>query len=305
MVKVRFAPSPTGYLHIGGARTALFNWMYARSQGGQFVLRTNDARDPIVFDNVSIAFEDNVVLDGVSFHLPKGDTKALFGVAGSGKSTILKLALGLLRPDSGRIFLLGSEVTSMSEQELFKLRARAGIVFQESALFDSIRVRENVAYRMMEEHLSEEEVDRRVREVLSFVELERTIDMVPSELSGGMRRRVAIARAIITKPEVLLYDSPTGGLDPVTSNTIVELIVKQRDVYKTSALMVTHRLQDGFTMATHEFDKNTNKMVKMPKGKQSEVPMSFLLLRDGKIIFDGDLRELAASRDPYIREYIS
>jgi len=265
----------------------------------------DSSADPIVFDNVSIAFEDNVVLDGVSFHLPKGDTKALFGVAGSGKSTILKLALGLLRPDSGRIFLLGSEVTSMSEQELFKLRARAGIVFQESALFDSIRVRENVAYRMMEEHLSEEEVDRRVREVLSFVELERTIDMVPSELSGGMRRRVAIARAIITKPEVLLYDSPTGGLDPVTSNTIVELIVKQRDVYKTSALMVTHRLQDGFTMATHEFDKNTNKMVKMPKGKQSEVPMSFLLLRDGKIIFDGDLRELAASRDPYIREYIS
>jgi len=265
----------------------------------------DSSADPIVFDNVSIAFEDNVVLDGVSFHLPKGDTKALFGVAGSGKSTILKLALGLLRPDSGRIFLLGSEVTSMSEQELFKLRARAGIVFQESALFDSLRVRENVAYRMMEEHLSEEEVDRRVREVLSFVELERTIDMVPSELSGGMRRRVAIARAIITKPEVLLYDSPTGGLDPVTSNTIVELIVKQRDVYKTSALMVTHRLQDGFTMATHEFDKNTNKMVRMPKGKQSEVPMSFLLLRDGKIIFDGDLRELAASRDPYIREYIS
>ena len=265
----------------------------------------DSSADPIVFDNVSIAFEDNVVLDGVSFHLPKGDTKALFGVAGSGKSTILKLALGLLRPDSGRIFLLGSEVTSMSEQELFKLRARAGIVFQESALFDSLRVRENVAYRMMEEHLSEEEVDRRVREVLRFVELERTIDMVPSELSGGMRRRVAIARAIITKPEVLLYDSPTGGLDPVTSNTIVELIVKQRDVYKTSALMVTHRLQDGFTMATHEFDKNTNKMVKMPKGKQSEVPMSFLLLRDGKIIFDGDLRELAASRDPYIREYIS
>jgi phospholipid/cholesterol/gamma-HCH transport system ATP-binding protein len=265
----------------------------------------DSSADPIVFDNVSIAFEDNVVLDGVSFHLPKGETKALFGVAGSGKSTILKLALGLLRPDSGRIFLLGNEVTSMSEQELFKLRARAGIVFQESALFDSLKVRENVAYRMMEEHLSEQEVDRRVREVLRFVELERTIDMVPSELSGGMRRRVAIARAIITQPEVLLYDSPTGGLDPVTSNTIVELIVKQRDVYKTSALMVTHRLQDGFTMATHEFDKNTNKMVKMPKGKQSEVPMSFLLLRDGKIIFDGDLRELAASRDPYIREYIS
>lgn len=259
--------------------------------------------DAVVFDNVSIAFEENVVLDRVSFHLPLGDTKALFGVAGSGKSTILKLAMGLTMPDSGRIFLLGQEVTSMKEQQLFALRRRVGIVFQESALFDSLRVRENVAYRMMEEHLSEEEIDRRVREVLRFVEMEQAIDMFPSELSGGMRRRVAIARAIVTQPEVLLYDSPTGGLDPVTSNTIVELIVKQRDVYKTSALMVTHRLQDAFTMATHEF--RNEKMVALPKGQRSEVPMSFLLLRDGKIIFDGDLRELAASRDPYIREYIS
>src|SRR6266481_5591989 len=261
--------------------------------------------DAVVFDIVSIAFEENVVLNSVSFHLPRGETKALFGVAGSGKSTALKLALGLMKPDSGKIYLLGQEVTTMSEQQLFELRARAGIVFQESALFDSLKVRENVAYRMMEEHLSDEEIDRRVREALRFVELEQTIDMFPSELSGGMRRRVAIARAIITQPEVLLYDSPTGGLDPVTSNTIVELIIKQRDVYKTSALMVTHRLQDAFTMATHEFDTTANKMVALPKGKRSEVPMSFLILRDGKIIFDGDLRELAASRDPYIREYIS
>ena len=261
--------------------------------------------DAVVFDNVSIAFEENVVLNGVSFHLPRGETKALFGVAGSGKSTILKLTLGLMKPDGGRIFLLGQEVTSMSEQQLFELRRRVGIVFQESALFDSLKVRENVAFRLMEEHLSEEEIDRRVREALRFVELERTIDMYPSELSGGMRRRVAIARAIITQPEVLLYDSPTGGLDPVTSNTIVELIVKQRDVYKTSALMVTHRLQDAFTMATHQFDKGRNKMVPLPKGQRSDVPMSFLILRDGKIIFDGDMRELAASRDPYIREYIS
>ena len=259
----------------------------------------------VVFDNVSMAFEENVVLDGVSFHLPRGETKALFGVAGSGKSTILKLTLGLMKPDGGRIFLLGQEVTSMSEQALFELRRRVGIVFQESALFDSLKVRENVAFRLMEEHLSEEEIDSRVREALRFVELERTVDMYPSELSGGMRRRVAIARAIITQPEVLLYDSPTGGLDPVTSNTIVELIVKQRDVYKTSALMVTHRLQDAFTMATHQFDKDNNKMVPLPKGQRSEVPLSFLILRDGKIIFDGDMRELAASRDPYIREYIS
>jgi len=259
----------------------------------------------IVFDNVSIAFEENVVLDGVSFQLPRGETKALFGVAGSGKSTILKLTLGLLRPDKGRILLLGEEVTSMSEQELFGLRRRVGIVFQESALFDSLKVRENVAFRLMEEGLSDNEIDQRVREALRFVELERTIDMFPSELSGGMRRRVAIARAIITQPEALLYDSPTGGLDPVTSNTIVELLMKQRDVYKTSALLVTHRLQDAFTMATHQFDKNTNQLVALPKGQQGEVPMSFLLLRDGKVVFDGDGHELASSRDPYIREYIS
>ncbi|HUM05618.1 MAG TPA: ATP-binding cassette domain-containing protein [Terriglobales bacterium] len=259
----------------------------------------------IVFENVAIAFEENVVLDGVSFRLEHGETKALFGVAGSGKSTILKLALGLLPPDSGRISLLGEEVTSMSEQELFDLRRRVGIVFQESALFDSLRVRDNVAFRLMEEGLSEEEIDRRVREALRFVELERTIDMFPSELSGGMRRRVAIARAVITQPEVLLYDSPTGGLDPVTSNTIIELIMKQRDVYKTSALLVTHRLQDAFTMATNQFDKNTNQLVPLPRGQQCEVPMSFLLLRDGKVIFDGNAHDLASSRDPYIREYIS
>jgi phospholipid/cholesterol/gamma-HCH transport system ATP-binding protein len=259
----------------------------------------------IEFDNVSIAFDENVVLNGISFRLAHGETKAVFGVAGSGKSTMLKLAMGLMRPDSGRIFVLGEEVSSMSEQELFELRRRVGIVFQESALFDSLKVYENVAFRLMEEHTPAEEIERRVREVLRFVELERTYDMFPSELSGGMRRRVAIARAIITEPEVILYDSPTGGLDPVTSNTIVELIMKQRDVYKTSALMVTHRLQDAFTMATHQFDKATNQMVVLPKGQRCDVPMSFLILRDAKVIFDGDARELATSRDDYIREYIS
>jgi phospholipid/cholesterol/gamma-HCH transport system ATP-binding protein len=259
----------------------------------------------IEFDNVSIAFDENVVLNGISFQLPHGETKALFGVAGAGKSTLLKLAMGLLRPDSGRIVVLGEEVTRMSEQELFELRRRVGIVFQESALFDSLKVYENVAFRLMEEHISAAEIERRVREALRFVELEQTYDMFPSELSGGMRRRVAIARAIITEPEVLLYDSPTGGLDPVTSNTIVELIMKQRDVYKTSALMVTHRLQDAFTMATHQFDKATNQMVALPKGQRGEVPMSFLILRDAKVIFDGDAQQLATSRDDYIREYIS
>ena len=266
----------------------------------------NSASPVIAFEDVSLAFEDKQVLNGISFHLPRGESKAIFGVAGSGKSTILKLALGLLKPDSCSIYVLGEDVTQMPEQELFELRRKVGMVFQESALFDSLTVRENVAFRLMEEHnISEEEIDRRVREALSFVELEHTVDLFPSELSGGMRRRVAIARATVTRPEVLLYDSPTGGLDPVTSTTIIELIVKQRDVYKTSSLLVTHRLQDAFTMATHYFDRQTNHMQPLPPGALCEVPMNFLILRDSKIIFDGNLRELQETKDEYIREYIS
>jgi len=260
----------------------------------------------IVFEDVHLAFEDNEVLRGVSFHLPFGETKALFGVAGSGKSTILKLALGLLAPDSGTIRVLGNEVTQMRERDLFPMRGKLGMVFQESALFDSLTVRENVAYRLMEEHgIYDDEIDRRVRESLRFVELEHTLDLSPSELSGGMRRRVAIARAIITQPELLLYDSPTGGLDPVTSNTIVELIMKQRDVYRTSSLLVTHRLQDAFTLATHEFDPKTSQLRGLPRGQYCDVPMSFLILRDGKVIFDGDVRQLTHTKDEYIKEYIS
>jgi phospholipid/cholesterol/gamma-HCH transport system ATP-binding protein len=264
------------------------------------------AAHAIEFQDVHLAFEENQVLRGVSFCLPFGETKALFGVAGSGKSTILKLALGLLKPDSGRILVLGQDVTQTREEDLFALRAKVGIVFQESALFDSLTVRENVAYRLIEEHgVEDPDIENRVREALRFVELEPTIDKFPSELSGGMRRRVAIARAIITQPEVILYDSPTGGLDPVTSNTIIELIMKQRDVYKTSSLLVTHRLQDAFTMATHQFDKQSNQMRGLPRGQYCDVPVSFLILRDGKVIFDGDVRQLARTKDQYIQEYIS
>jgi len=264
------------------------------------------ATSAIVFENVSIAFDDKVVLDGISFHLAKGETKAIFGVAGSGKSTILKLALGLLKPDAGRIYVLGDDVTQMQESALFELRRKVGMVFQESALFDSLTVRENVAFRLLEEgNVSDEDVEKRVREALSFVELENTVDKFPAELSGGMRRRVAIARAIITQPEILLYDSPTGGLDPVTSTTIIQLIIKQRDVYKTSSLLVTHRLQDAFVMATHYFDRKANEMRPLPPGARGEVPMAFLILRDGKVIFDGDAHQLAQSKDEYIREYIS
>ena len=264
------------------------------------------ATDIVVFDRVSIAFDEKPVLEGISFRLAKGETKAIFGVAGSGKSTILKLALGLLKPDAGHIYVLGEDVTQMPEDALFDLRRKIGMVFQESALFDSLTVRENVAFRLLEEgDVSDEEVEKRVREALRFVELEDTVDKFPAELSGGMRRRVAIARAIIARPEILLYDSPTGGLDPVTSTTIVQLIVKQRDVYKTSSLLVTHRLQDAFIMATHYFDQKANEMRPLPPGARGEVPMAFLILRDGKVIFDGDAHQLAQSKDEYIREYIA
>lgn len=259
----------------------------------------------IIFENVSIGFEDVSVLDGISFDLKRGETKIILGVAGSGKSTILKLALGLIKPDGGHIYVLGHDITVMKEEELADLRSQVGIVFQESALFDSLTVRENVAFRLMEEHLPPDEIERRVREVLSFVEMEPAIDKFPAELSGGMRRRVGIARAIITHPEVLLYDSPTGGLDPITSTTIIELIMKQRDVAKTSALLVSHRLQDGFMLASHYWDTRTNRMQPVNGRPMREVHTSFLVLRDGKVIFDGSARELGQVQDEYIREFIS
>lgn len=259
----------------------------------------------VIFDDVSLRFDQQLVLDGLSFELEEGATKALLGVAGSGKTSVLKLTLGLMRPDRGRIFVLDHEVTKMRERDLFDLRRHLGIVFQESALFDSLSVEENVAFRLREESVPEEEVQQRVLEALRFVELEHTLELFPAELSGGMRRRVAIARALITSPEVLLYDSPTAGLDPVTSTTIVELLVKQRDVRKSSALLVSHRLQDAFTMATHRFDREQNKMLEMPPGTDWDPKTSFLVLKDGKIIFEGSAAEIANSENDYIREYLT
>ena len=260
---------------------------------------------PIVFEDVHIGFEEKPVLQGVSFQLRHGETKILLGIAGSGKSTLLKLALGLMKPDSGRIFVLGHEVSDMREEELFALRRRIGMVFQEGALFDSMTVKENVAYRLREEHLPEDEVHQRVFEALKFVELERTLEKFPSQLSGGMRRRVAIARAIITQPEVILYDSPTGGLDPITSTRIIEMVVKQRDFYQTSALLVTHRLQDAFTMASHYYCQKTMRMTAVPPGADIDTRTSFLIMKDGKVIFDGTAPELGRSKDEFIREYIT
>ncbi len=257
----------------------------------------------VVFEDVSIAFDQNEVLKNISFKVMPGETRIILGPAGVGKSVLLKLANGLLLPDIGRILVFGQEITTMPEHDLFAFRARIGMVFQEGALFDSLTVRDNVAYRLIEEHASADEIDRRVREVLSFVELEQTIDKFPSELSGGMRRRVAIARAIISKPDLLLYDSPTGGLDPITSTTIIELVIKQRDVFHTTSLLVTHRLQDAFTMATHHFDPEQNKMAPLPKG-ELDPQTTFLLLHDRKLVFDGTTEEFVHSTDPFIRNYL-
>jgi phospholipid/cholesterol/gamma-HCH transport system ATP-binding protein len=268
-------------------------------------VRIPDELATIIFDDVHLAFESNKVLQGISFMLRRGETKVLLGIAGSGKSTILKLALGLLKPDKGRIFVLGHEVSAMREEDLMDLRRKIGMVFQESALFDSLNVRDNVSYRLREEHLPEDEINARVIEALRFVELEHTLDKFPSELSGGMRRRVGIARAIITQPEVLLYDSPTGGLDPITSTRIIELVVKQRDVQRTSALLVTHRLQDAFTMASSYWDTAANQMRLVEPGAPINTNTSFMLMREGRVVFDGSAPELGESKDSYIREYIS
>jgi phospholipid/cholesterol/gamma-HCH transport system ATP-binding protein len=263
-----------------------------------------ESKTPVVFEDVHMSFEREKVLKGISFQLRRGETKVLLGVSGSGKTTVLKLAIGLLKPDRGRIWTLGTEISQMREEDLFEFRRNIGMVFQESALFDSMTVRENVGYRLYEEDVPEDEIEQRVLEVLKFVELEQTIDMFPASLSGGMRRRVAIARALINRPELLLYDSPTAGLDPVTSNTIIELIVKQRDFYHTSALLVTHRLQDAFTMATHIYDPRQNRMLPLPQG-QVNADTSFLVLRDGAVIFDGSAPELVQSENQYIREYLA
>lgn len=256
------------------------------------------------FSGVTLAFDGPPVLDDVSFSLASAGTRVLLGPAGVGKSVLLKLANGLLCPDRGSILLFGQDIAHMHEEELFALRTRTGMVFQEGALFDSLTVRDNVAYQLIQENCPEEEIDQRVHEALRFVELDQTFSLFPASLSGGMRRRVAIARALIHKPDLLLYDSPTGGLDPVTSTTIIELIVKQRDVYRTPSLLVTHRLQDAFTMCTHHFDTDSGRMVPLPEG-QTDPNTTFLMLAEGHLIFDGSLAELTGSQDPFVREFLA
>jgi phospholipid/cholesterol/gamma-HCH transport system ATP-binding protein len=264
-----------------------------------------DSSEPVVvFDDVSITFDIKPVLRNISFTVQRGETRIILGPAGGGKSVLMKLANGLIRPDSGTIHIFGEDITRMRETDLFKLRARIGMVFQESALFDSLSVEDNVAYRLHEEQVPEEEAHKRVIEALQFVELEQTIDKFPSELSGGMRRRVSIARAIIAKPDLILYDSPTGGLDPITSTTIIDLVIKQRDVTHTTSLLITHRLQDAFLLARNRFNQQTGKIEPIPNGGIDD-STKFLVLNEGQVVFDGTTHELVHTTDPWLREYLS
>jgi len=259
---------------------------------------------PIVqFEDVHLRFEENQVLRGVSFAVERGETRVILGPAGVGKSVLMKLANGLLMPDEGVVRVFGKDLRTLSLREMFELRAHVGMVFQESALFDSLNVEDNVAYRLHEEQIPEVEIHERVVEALRFVELEKAIAKFPSELSGGMRRRVSIARAIISKPDLILYDSPTGGLDPITSNTIIELIVKQRDVSRITSLLITHRLQDAFTMATHRWNPQQGSMEKMP-GNDLDERTKFLVLNEGHVIFDGATRELTHTEDPWLKAFL-
>lgn len=257
------------------------------------------------FSSVWIGFDEGPVLRDLSFFAHSGETLVLLGETGTGKTLALKLAAGLLRPDSGTVRALGQDISTKSERELLQFRRQVGFVFQEGALFDSLTVGQNVAYRLEEDGIAEEEIQPRVQEVLRFVELEHASDQLPSELSGGMRRRVAIARALITRPPIVLYDSPTAGLDPVTSQTIITLILRLRDVYGVTSLLATHRLQDGFGLANFYFDPKTRKLRRgAPPLHAGHAMTRFLVLRQGHIYFEGNAEDLLNTKDPYLRRFL-
>jgi phospholipid/cholesterol/gamma-HCH transport system ATP-binding protein len=261
----------------------------------------------VVFDKVSLAFDDKVILREVSFTLITGRTKLILGASGAGKSTILKLILGLLKPDAGVIWVNGERVDLMSELEMMKVRTDLGMVFQEGALFDSLTVAENVGYKLYEEtDMAPHLVRARVEEVLGFIGLAEFIDRMPSELSGGQRRRVAIARAMAAKPRILLYDEPTTGLDPITATTVDEEIIKLRDLENVSSIVVTHQLRDAFYVATHEAVRRDDGLMRIaPADAEKSEEAEFIMLKDGVISFEGHAAELRGSKDPYIKTFLS
>jgi len=252
------------------------------------------------------AYGDRTILDGVSMGIRRGETKIIIGASGSGKSTLLKLIMGLEKPDEGQILINGEETTKLDEREMVRIRQRMGMVFQESALFDSLTVRENVAYRLYEVGTDEDEIEQRVRKSLGFVGLEEAIDKAPSELSGGMKRRVALARALIGEPEIMLYDEPTAGLDPVTSKKINELIIALRDIKNVTGVFVTHRMRDAFTLASQYALNGDGQVTFHQEGKDLCISNTrFLMLRDGKIIFEGPDEVLRRSQDEYIKRFLA
>ena len=271
-------------------------------------MSSDTPNEPVLsFQDISIGFDKGDVLSGLSFSVAAQETKVLIGESGTGKTLILKLAAGLLRPDSGTIRMLGHDLGSMSERELLAFRRQIGFVFQEGALFDSLSVADNVAYCLREEHVSEEEIEPRVRESLRFVEMEDTLDKLPAELSGGMRRRVSIARALVSRPQVVLYDSPTAGLDPVTSQTIITLILRLRDTQGVTSVLATHRLQDAFGLANYRFDAETGRVLPISRNGNSRTAgaaTNFVVLRGGKVYFEGSPQTIAESRDDYLRRFL-
>jgi phospholipid/cholesterol/gamma-HCH transport system ATP-binding protein len=268
------------------------------------------AEEILRYEDVSLAFGDTPALVHLSLSVKAGETRVILGAAGSGKTMLLKTAVGLVKPDSGHIFLFGQEITQLKEAQLFDLRSRVGILFQEGGLFDSLSVEENVSYPMVNQHaqsqykdgaaLSTETVAARALESLKFVNLEQTLEKFPSELSGGMRRRVGIARAVVTHPQLVLYDSPTAGLDPITANLIINLIIKERDLRNTATLMVTHRYQDGHLMANFRYNPSSGQL---ERSEASQATTRFMVLNEGRLVFEGSETELRASVDPYIQKF--
>lgn len=265
-----------------------------------------DPNAPILrFDKVTVAFDDVVALKDVTFEVGVAQTRILLGAAGSGKTVILKTAMGLVKPASGRVFLFEQDITDLPEKDLFDVRSKMGMLFQESALFDSLNIEQNVAYPLLNQKsvkVDPQKVRPMVREALEFVELGKTLKKFPSELSGGMRRRAAIARAVVTKPPLLLYDSPTAGLDPITAHTIMALIVKERDLDHTTALVVTHRYQDGNLVANFRYNPENGELVGAPD--QTQPQTKFMVMREGALVFEGSQAELESSTDKYLQKFV-
>jgi len=270
-------------------------------------MRDASPQSVLRFEDVTVRFDELAALDAVSFEVFTGETRVVFGAAGSGKTVLLKTALGLIRPDAGHVFVFGHDITRMREQELFRLRSRISMLFQEGGLFDSLSVEENVGYgleNLEEFRLPPEEIRSRAEEALRFVELEHTLDKFPAELSGGMRRRVGIARAVVTAPELVLYDSPTAGLDPITAYTIITLIAKTRDLQNTTSVMATHRYQDGHFLATCRYNPQLGWVEPVPEPDQAALGTVCMVMREGKVAFEGTFEELTASTDPYVSKFV-